>query len=180
MVQVLPLELCEQVIDCLAFDPEECQWEALAQCSLVCKSWVTRSRRYLWDVIVLSCGNDSDKLNQFLDFLHRSPTLAPLVTRFALHQYREPHDEGHPRGIIFSLLDALPSLEVLFLDSVQLDFSHAAEVAASLSSRVNTLSVKMTTFDDVIQFHNFVRALSSLDTLFCGVGVCWEGWDDVE
>ena len=97
MVQVLPLELCEQVIDCLAFDPEECQWEALAQCSLVCKSWVTRSRRYLWDVIVLSCDNNSDKLNQFLDFLNRSPTLAPLVTRFALHQYREPHDEGHPR-----------------------------------------------------------------------------------
>ena len=174
MAPIVPHELSDRIIDCLTSK------RALGRCSVVSKNWISRARRHLWRLINLNCDNDTSKLSRFLDLVTHSPALGSNILSLNLSYYYEPKDnEPYPRGIIFSLIQALPALQALILESVRLNLSHAIDVDLS-NCTVKTLSIKKTKFADILHFHHFVHAFPLLDNLAVGPEVFWDAWDDTD
>ena len=137
----------------------------------MCKAWVVRSRVHLWKAITLRCSNDTDKLSHFLDFLHLFPTFTHLIVHLTLSNYAELEND-RPHSTIFLLLDALSALERLMLASCKLALIEL-EATRTSAYPAKTLSITETTFGDIVQFHRFVCAFPSLETLEIGLGVSW-------
>jgi len=76
--QVLPIELCERVIDCLwdAFVVDN--REALLSCALTCKAWLPRSR---WNLVRTITFEKRSQLFGFFRLLKARQYLRPLVKR---------------------------------------------------------------------------------------------------
>ncbi|KAF7378036.1 F-box domain-containing protein [Mycena sanguinolenta] len=79
----IPLELCEEVIECLPVknDPdvdveEQDRYFTLRQCALVCRTWLPLARSRIFRVVHLSYN----KGTQLLELLNLNPTLSQYMT----------------------------------------------------------------------------------------------------
>ncbi|KAI0945649.1 hypothetical protein AcW1_001821 [Taiwanofungus camphoratus] len=72
----VPAELCDMIIDNLCDD--HC---ALIACSLACRAWVPRTRRYLFETVELRGNADSIQLKRLLDASSAASTGISLLFR---------------------------------------------------------------------------------------------------
>ncbi|KAH8091424.1 hypothetical protein BXZ70DRAFT_486189 [Cristinia sonorae] len=109
----LPVELWEIVIDAVASDPHLNR--SLRDCSLVCRSWVTRCRYHLCRRVVLA---SSDSLTFFAQFIKSSPDFPGRV-----EQIRVDGSFDNPTSWISHFpvsLPRMPNLNCVVFTSIDL------------------------------------------------------------
>lgn len=115
-----PPELSDYLIDHV--------WDSkptLSSCSLVCRTWVNRSRHHLFREVNISVKR-SPKLDVFLAFLHSSPHLSSYIRRLTLHGTVADDKLGYAvwfyvsSETLLNCLDNLPHLTELSLRGIRL------------------------------------------------------------
>jgi hypothetical protein len=153
----LPPELIDAAIDQLHDDPE-----ALALCTLVCKSWVPASRHHLFPTITVCQFNIADFVRllssmrctisgvivhliplqvEILSNLHEITLRLPRVTRLSFHD-SSLCETNFPQEDIAPLL---PNLEHLEFCSVRVKTSHVLLCILHRSPRLQSISASDTT-----------------------------------
>ncbi|KAI0337710.1 hypothetical protein BDW22DRAFT_1488162 [Trametopsis cervina] len=132
-----PPELTDMVLDCLLDDKA-----ALSTTSLVCRSWLSRSRLHLFRH--LSVAND---FISFAAFLQNTPYLRTYVKYLVLHGHLDDHSTTSPSCapttvflepiVLSDILSHLPSLHTLQLHAVA--FHGRSSPCPSPSFKLNEL-----------------------------------------
>ncbi len=157
---MLPPELTDRIIDYLHDDKR-----ALSKCGRVARSWVVRSRIYLWQKITLD-GSYKSSAEQalFLDFIRASPRVPVVwIQHLELALLESPLADD-----IISQLPSLPSLDTLVLTSCSFRLIVPDGPPVTLSATVRKLVVSHLTFPNTSTWHSFVCAFPNLQTLVLG------------
>lgn len=123
---ILPHELVCQVIDAVRHDPQ-----TLRSCSLVSRSWIDYTYRYLFRKVRVTGHWDS---SAFVEFLFRlrtplKPTIGPHIVELSLESEGQQRRIASPRaivhhGLLAALIFLMPALQTLYLGHVELDSRH--------------------------------------------------------
>ena len=98
--RMIPLEVCEQVIDAVSTLPApsndlngawHLQRSTLISCALTCRSWLYRSRSHLHRSILIS-GHKRAHFDRFVAILQCTPQVATLVRRVSIYKRRSKVD----------------------------------------------------------------------------------------
>lgn len=164
--QRLPLEVLEHIIGFVGFIGSVDWWgnyfrlETLRRCALVCRSWVTKSRIHLYDVVHL---NNQRKATTFMSAIVSSPPLGEYVHEmcidlegkhadwlYSTHQVLPPRLPNLKRLGYFQL----PSLHPVF-------FALPKKFNAITSLRLG--SFETWTFREIVRLLNSFPKLETLD-----------------
>lgn len=127
----LPTEICEQIIDAVAgvVAQDDSEWVdgsdqvvvSIRECTLVCRSWLPRSRRHLYHHVRL---DGPSRTRRFFSALSTSSSLGSLVKKFTLDGFKTLKAEDPHCNWIYEAVSGLPSylknLDVLQLRDLPL------------------------------------------------------------
>ena len=180
MSPVLPLELCDFIIDIIAADrpriarslgdscadsDDLCCQATLHACSLTCRTWVPRSRRHLYSHVFIP----QDKISVLHEALAMCPSNGVAVQH--LHVFRGGNEcDKHELTFLLRLLPArLPNLTHVTLEKIDFSTFDSEESAAlkqlHLFENVKSLRFYDTTCTSVGQFARLVQTFAPFDHL---------------
>ena len=172
---MLPLELCELIIDAVAYDVTGWDFakvrETLKSCCLVCKSWVPQCRAHLWRTITV---HGDRELTKFFQLLSTHPEYGTQVKELSLFISAR-------RSLVFPLLLArkLPHVGCITVhcsmnDAPYVSFPHPSRQFSSFSelAPVTTWSLSGFIFPSVTTFIRVCAAFPQLECVSC-FGTTW-------
>jgi hypothetical protein len=112
----LPPELCDMIVDHLHDNKA-----ALANCTLVCRSWLRAARYHLFDSIYIHLERDLDALEHFLAYLRSRPSVRTYVKDICFDGFIETQDPPDTLDSAFlsSITELLPKVHTISLINCQ-------------------------------------------------------------
>ncbi|KAJ3476639.1 hypothetical protein NLI96_g11023 [Meripilus lineatus] len=163
----LPTEICEEIISYV--DNRETLWA----CSLVCRSWLPRSRLQLYR----SARVGRERIHKFLDIIVMHPHLGVNVKQLDLGHYDDDADNVDDDSTdiyqFFSdIIPLLPKITSLRYNYVPIPYLHLPLFSSGLLSltSLSLVGIKADSFGDFVRFVSFHKHLKELTMNGCS----WE------
>ncbi|TFY68069.1 hypothetical protein EVJ58_g1247 [Rhodofomes roseus] len=177
-VPSLPVEICENVIEQLASEPDVediRKRRALLACALVCKAFYTMSRAVFCRHLAIMRW---DLLQGFVKLLESNPTLLPLVEsvylsgRATRDELRPPRASGPLAAFPLIFARKLPRLRKLHICCMNPSWFYTVKPELFYSAlgqftSVTTLYMRDVTFSSANHFAKFLDSLPNLEWLTC-------------
>lgn len=145
----LPLETCEGIIEYVAEDIAQ-YTRTLHSCALVCRSWVPRSRFFLFQRVHL---DNNTKATRFMSSICTCPDLGLLVRKLIL-DLRQRHEEW-----IYKLLRILHPLLLNLRELVYQELPILHPLFYVLSARFTVIEAIALVRQESLSFREIVRLL---------------------